>query len=192
MSSSLVALELVVGLTVVQRLAELVLSRRNLARLSEASQAADSGANWIAMVVLQASWLAGCALEPALRGTAGSPVQFGLGLALFAAGATLRVWCIRTLGGWWNARGRVDPGLRVVSSGPYRFVRHPNYLGVLLELVGLPLAGAAWWTLVLLAPPHVVVLWRRMRGEDELLFRLPGYAEHMAGKRALLPRVVRR
>ncbi|HEX6882696.1 MAG TPA: isoprenylcysteine carboxylmethyltransferase family protein [Planctomycetota bacterium] len=192
MSAALLALELVVGLTALQRLAELVLSRRNLARLSVASRAADSRANYGALVALQSLWLVGCALEPALRGAAAPAPLLAAGLALFAAGAALRLWCIRTLGTWWNARARVDPGLRVVAEGPYRFVRHPNYLGVLLELVGLPLAGGAWWTLLLLAPPHALVLGRRIRGEDALLFGLPGYAERMAGKGALLPRLARR
>lgn len=192
MTATLLAYELMVGATALQRLAELVLSRRNLALLSSASRAADSSANWVALVALQTLWLAACALEPAWRGsTAGKPL-FAAGLALFVLGAGLRLWCILSLGSWWNARARVDPGLCVVTSGPYRFVRHPNYAGVLLELVGLPLAGAAWWALALLAPPHLLVLWQRMRGEDRLLFALPGYAQAMGTKGALLPRLARR
>jgi methyltransferase len=192
MNATLLAFELMVGVTMLQRLAELVLSRRNLAQLSSASRPADPASNWVALIVLQVLWLAGCALEPAWRGAPAPMPLFGVGLTLFALGAGLRVWCILTLGSWWNARAKVDPGLHVVTSGPYRFVRHPNYAGVLLELIGLPLAGAAWWTLALLAPPHLLVLWRRMRGEDELLFDLPGYAEAMGAKGALLPRLARR
>lgn len=192
MNATLLAFELMVGATALQRLVELVLSRRNLAQLSSASRAADSSVNWVALIALQALWLAGCLLEPAWRGSTARMPVFGAGLALFVLGAGLRVWCILCLGSWWNARARVDPGLRVVTSGPYRFVRHPNYAGVLLELVGLPLAGGAWWTLALLAPPHLVVLLRRMRGEDRLLFDLPGYARSMGAKGALLPRLVRR
>jgi len=178
----------IVGLAALQRLAELVHSRANLRRLSGASRAADSGLNWSAMVLLQAAWILGSGLEPWLRGRVAPPGLFWTGLALFATGEGLRLACIVSLGGAWNARGRVDPGLRVVSSGPYRWIRHPNYLGVLLELVGLPLAGASWWTLLLVGPATVEVLRRRMRGEDRLLGALPGYAETMGGKGALLPR----
>lgn len=181
----------VVALTAAQRLAELVHSRRNLRRLSEASRPADSSANWSVLVVLQVLWLVGCALEPWLRGTVAPAPLYWTGLALFLAGEGLRCWCILTLGPWWNARARIDPELRVVTHGPYRWIRHPNYLGVLLELVGLPLAGGAWWTLALLALPHFVVFHRRIAGEDRLLFALPGYAEGMRGKGALWPRLGR-
>jgi len=182
-------LALLVAVTALQRLAELMLSRRNLARLDRGSRPADTRTNWIALVVLQVLWLSGCWIEPWLRDARPPRALAWVGLGVFLGGAALRVWCIATLGRWWNARARVDPGLTVVSHGPYRWVRHPNYLGVLLELVGLPLVGGAWWTLALLTPPHVLVLARRMRGEDLLLCTLPGYAERMAGKGALLPRV---
>jgi methyltransferase len=181
-----------VVLTALQRLLELQRSRRNLASSADAGRAADSPANFGALVVLQALWLAGCALEPVLLGEPPGAASFWTGLALFLAGATLRVWCIASLGQRWNARARVAPDLTVVSAGPYRWIRHPNYLGVLLELVGLPLAGEAFWTLALIAPPHGIVLARRIRGEDALLFALPGYAEAMGGKGALLPRLGRR
>jgi len=189
---SLLAFEVLVFLAALQRLAELVHSRRNLARLSPGARAADSSANWSVLVVLQTAWLLGCALEPAWRGGVPSAGFYWSGFALFMAGELLRVWCITSLGPSWNARARVDPGLCIVASGPYRFLRHPNYLGVLLELVGLPLMGGAWWTLALLFAPHFIVLLRRIRGEDALLFALPGYADVMAGKTALWPRFVRR
>jgi methyltransferase len=192
MNATLLFYELMLGLTAVQRLAELGLSRHNLAQLSPAARTADSPVNWGALVVLQVAWLSGSAIEPAWRGSTALMPLFAVGLGLFALGAVLRVWCILSLGGGWNARARVDPGLRIVSCGPYRFVRHPNYAGVLLELIGLPLAGAAWWTLLCVAPPHIFVLWRRIRGEDALLFGLPGYSELMGTKGALLPRLVRR
>lgn len=180
--------EFLVGLTALQRVLELAYSHANLRRLSAAARPADSSANWVALVALQSFWLAGCALEPALRGTLPSATCFWTGLVLFLAGEGLRTWCILTLGARWNARARVAPDLRIASRGPYRFVRHPNYLGVLLELVGLPLAGGAWWTLALSAPLQLAVLLRRIRGEDALLFALPGYAETMGGKGMLLPR----
>ena len=185
---SLPALETLVALTALQRLWELRHSRTNLSALSRASQSADSSANWSALVLLQTLWLSGAALEPALRGRVARPALLWVGLVLFLLGEALRIWCIRTLGPAWNARALVDPELVIVSRGPYRWIRHPNYLGVLLELVGLPLAGGAWITLALLAPLHLFVLFRRMRGEDELLGRMPGYAQAMGAKGALLPR----
>ncbi len=192
MTPTLFAYLVLVALTALQRLLELVHSRRNLSKLSDAARPADSSRNWSVLVGLQVLWLVGCGLEPALRGTLPAAPLFWTGCALFLAGEGLRVWCILSLGAWWNARARVDPDLCVVSHGPYRWIRHPNYLGVLLELVGLPLAGGAWWTLALLALPHVLVFRQRIRGEDALLFALPGYSAAMAGKGALVPRLSRR
>lgn len=189
--SALTAFEALVALTAVQRGLELLYSRRQQRRQSPASRNADPRGNWSALVVLQGAWLAGSALEPALRGAIARGAALACGLALFAAGAALRVWCMRALGASWNARARVDPTLAVVSTGPYRWLRHPNYLGVLLEAVGLPLAGGAWIVLAAAAPLHALVLARRMRGEDELLARVPGYSEHMAHKGALWPRWTR-
>ena len=114
------AFELIVALTAIQRLAELVHSRRNLARLAPGSTNADSRANFSMLVVLQTLWLAGSAFEPARRGDTAAWTWFVLGLVLFALGQALRVWCIVTLGRWWNARARIDPALEVVTSGPYR------------------------------------------------------------------------
>jgi len=175
-------------LTALGRLLELAHSRRNLVPMPRSAPAADSTANWVALVAAQVLWLGGCALEPALRGALPPAALSCSGLALFLAGESLRIWCIRTLGRAWNARARVDPGLTIVTNGPYRWIRHPNYLGVMLELVGLSLAGGAWWTLALSAPLHLSILLRRMRGEDALLFALPGYAATMGHKGALVPR----
>lgn len=189
--ASLPVYEGLVLLAALQRLGELVHSRRNLHRQS-ADRAADSSANWTVLVAIQTAWLIGCAAEAAWRGRVPSAGVFALGLGLFLAGEALRVWCILTLGRAWNARARVAEDLAVVTVGPYRWIRHPNYLGVFLELVGLPLAGGAWITLAVLFPLHVVVFANRIRGEDRLLFALPGYAEHMGGKGALLPGLGRR
>lgn len=186
--ASLPVYEGLVVLAALQRLGELVHSRRNLRRQG-ADRPADSSANWTVLVALQTVWLAGCAAEAAWRGRVPPTAVFLAGLSLFLAGEALRVWCIVTLGRAWNARARVAQDLTVVTGGPYRWIRHPNYLGVFLELVGLPLAGGAWITLAVLFPLHAVVFANRIRGEDRLLFALPGYAEKMSGKGALLPRL---
>lgn len=186
---SVLAVEALVGLTALQRLAEMAWSRRNQRRAAPASASADRPAAWAAMVLLHALWLAGCGVEVHLRGTPATAALFWVGLGLFAAGQALRLWAIATLGPAWNARAVVDPATPVVTHGPYRFARHPNYTGVLLELVGLPLAAGAWWTAALTLPAHALVLARRIENEERLLRALPGYEEAMATKGRLLPRL---
>jgi methyltransferase len=186
---------LVVGVAVavgVQRLLELRRSSTHLRARGEHGSRADSVGNWRLLVLGQTAWLLGSAAEPLLRARSPRWGFLAAGLVILGAGEALRLLCIRELGREWNARAVVAPDLAVVTSGPYRWIRHPNYLGVLLELVGLCLAAEAWLTLLATGPLHVLVLRRRMRGEDALLERIPGYREAMGAKGALLPRFGRR
>jgi methyltransferase len=141
------------------------------------------------MVAIHVLWLALPSVEVLLRGAVAPAWVWWPALGLLVLGQALRQWTLATLGRAWNARAVVPLDLRVVTAGPYRFVRHPNYLAVLFELVALPLAGGAWVSLVLLNLAHAPVLARRIRGEERLLAEVPGYREAMAGRGRLLPRL---
>ncbi|MBO0685742.1 MAG: hypothetical protein J2P45_21510, partial [Candidatus Dormibacteraeota bacterium] len=107
-----------------------------------------------------------------------------------AGAAALRWWCIETLGEAWNVRALVPAGLRPVTSGPYRFVRHPNYVAVALEFLALPLAGGAWASALVLSALHGLVLWDRVRDEERLLASIPGYEEAFRGRARFIPGVL--
>jgi methyltransferase len=81
----------------------------------------------------------------------------------------LRYWCILTLGVFWNTRILVLPGAAAVRRGPYRFLRHPNYLVVTLEFALLPLLMRAPFTLVVFSLANLAVLRRRIRFEEQAL-----------------------
>ena len=81
----------------------------------------------------------------------------------------------------------VPDDLRPVSSGPYRFVRHPNYLAVSLEFLALPLAGGAVWSALVLSMVNAGLLFDRIRSEERLLARVPGYEEAFKGRARLIP-----
>lgn len=112
-----------------------------------------------------------------------------VGLAVFAAGASLRLTAIRTLGRFYSHRVRVMGDHQVVSAGPYRFMRHPAYTGMLVAHAGVVLFFFNPWALlallVVLLPSMVV----RIRVEERALFELPGYSEYAHGRRRLLPMV---
>ena len=95
-------------------------------------------------------------------------------LALVLASQALRWWCIATLGRRWNTRVIVVPGLAPVTAGPYRFLRHPNYVAVVVEGVALPLVHAAWITAVVFTVLNAGLLAVRIRTEDAALNTLPG------------------
>ena len=86
--------------------------------------------------------------------------------AIFLLANVVRWWVIRTLGAHWNVRVVNSVHLGVVSTGPFRFVRHPNYAAVFVELFALPLIHLAWITATLGSLAHVWVLSRRLALEE--------------------------
>ncbi|GIH24729.1 isoprenylcysteine carboxyl methyltransferase [Acrocarpospora phusangensis] len=153
----------------VERIAELVVATRN-ERWSRARGAIVSGqGHYPWMVALHTSLLAGCLAEVAL---ADRPFVPWLGwpmLALVVAAQGLRWWCIRTLGPQWNTRVIVVPGLPLVTGGPYRWVRHPNYVAVAVEGAALPLVHTAWVTALVFTVLNAALMVVRIRCEEAAL-----------------------
>ena len=110
-------------------------------------------------------------------------------LLLFALATLLRWWVIRTLGIHWNTEVVDSGSLGVITDGPFRWIRHPNYLGVFVELIALPLVHTAWITASVATAGNVFVLRNRLRVEERLLEAVPAYRATMAGKPRFLPRI---
>jgi methyltransferase len=98
----------------------------------------------------------------------------------------LRWWAIATLGGRWNTRVIVVPGAAPVTGGPYRFLRHPNYLALVLEMLAVPLTHGAWLTALVFFALNAALLAVRIPAEERALGR--PYAEAFEGYSPLLPR----
>jgi methyltransferase len=159
-----VVLIVLVGL---ERVAELVVSLRN-ASWSFARGGVESGrGHYPFMVVLHTGLLAGCLVEAAYR-----PFVPALGWSMFVVvllSQGLRWWCIAVLGRQWNTRVIVVPGLRLVARGPYRWLRHPNYVAVVAEGIALPLVHTAWITAVVFTVLNIPLLAVRIRAEEAAL-----------------------
>lgn len=137
---------LLVLLVAAERVAELVVTRRNAA-WSFARGGVETGrGHYPPMVVLHTALLLGCVGEVwALD----RPFVPGLGwpmLALVVLAQALRWWCVGSLGRQWNTRVIVVPGHSLVRRGPYLLLRHPNYVAIVLEGIALPLVHTAWIT----------------------------------------------
>ncbi|MGW0311573.1 isoprenylcysteine carboxyl methyltransferase family protein [Streptomyces flavidovirens] len=159
-------LVLAVGL---ERVAELVVARRN-ARWSLARGAVEAGRrHYPAMVVLHTGLLVGCLAEARWGGRPFDPVVGWSMAAVVVAAQALRWWCIRTLGPRWNTRVLVVPGLPLVTGGPYRWLSHPNYVAVVAEGLALPLVHGAWLTAALFTGLNAALLTVRIRCENEAL-----------------------
>lgn len=161
-----------VGLVAAERLAELVVSKRNLAwSLARGGKEAGFG-HYPFMVVLHSGLLAGALLEVWLSGRPFVPALGWPMLVLVVATQALRWWCIRTLGPQWNTRIIVVPGLPRVTGGPYRIFAHPNYVAVVVEGAALPLVHTAWITAVVFTLVNAGLLAVRIRAENAALVTL--------------------
>ncbi|WP_461008830.1 isoprenylcysteine carboxyl methyltransferase family protein [Streptomyces capparidis] len=159
-----------------ERLAELVVARRN-ARWALARGGREHGAgHYPVMVAVHAGLLAGILVEVHAASRPFLPVLGWTALALALAAQVLRWWCVATLGPRWNTRVIVVPGLPLVTGGPYRLLRHPNYLAVAVEGVALPLVHSAWVTAAAFTALNAAVLAVRLRVENRALRTAPAAA----------------
>jgi methyltransferase len=157
--------------------------------VDDAPRAAGSSVDWAAMIAVHVALIALPAAEVAWLGASASDAQFWSCAALYAGAQALRYWSIASLGPAWNARALVDRRAGCVASGPYRWIRHPNYAAVLIEFSAIPLALGAWRAWIVLNLAHAWILARRIAAEERLLADVPGYAERMRGKPRFIPRL---
>ncbi|MEH0424385.1 isoprenylcysteine carboxyl methyltransferase family protein [Streptomyces sp. B21-083] len=152
-----------------ERVAELVVALRNT-RWSTARGGTEAGrGHYPAMVALHTGLLAGCLAEVRLADRPFLPLLGWTMLGVVVAAQALRWWCIRTLGRRWNTRVIVVPGLPLVDGGPYRWLRHPNYVAVVAEGLALPLVHGAWVTAAVFTVLNAALLVIRIRCEDAAL-----------------------
>lgn len=178
-----------IAVVAILRLVELRISRRNQRRLIArgARPAPDASFRW--MVLLHVGVLAGAAAEVwFLRRPFVPALAIAMG-TLFLAANALRWWVIRTLGGRWSVEVINAGAMAPVTDGPYRYIRHPNYLAVLVEMFSLPMIHTAWLTAGLGTAAHLLVLRSRVRTEDAVLLANPEYRARMGGKPRFLPRL---
>jgi methyltransferase len=163
---------LLIALVGAERIAELVVSKRNLA-WSRARGGTEYGAgHYPVMVVLHTALLAGCLIEVAALHRPFIPALGWPMLVVVVAAQGLRWWCITTLGHRWNTRVVVIPGAARVTGGPYRVIPHPNYVAVVIEGIALPLVHTAWLTAVVFTVLNAVLLRTRIRVENTALASL--------------------
>lgn len=189
MVSSAAAYLGLLGLLGAERLVELRLSRRNAARALAQGGFETGQGHYRVMVVLHALFLVSCGAEVLGLGRA-FPGAWGYGaLAVALLSQALRYWAITSLGERWNTRIIVVPGLAPVTRGPYRFLRHPNYVAVVAELAAVPLLHGAWVTALVFSLANLLLLRVRIRAEEVALGAL--YAETFAHRPRFIPEAPR-
>ncbi|KUR76476.1 isoprenylcysteine carboxyl methyltransferase family protein [Novosphingobium sp. FSW06-99] len=155
--------ELALGYVTLARLVEMALARRNTARLLAKGGHEVAGGHYPLIIAMHVGWLAGLAwLAPGRAVTTGW-------LVLFVLLQPVRIWVMAALGPRWTSRIIVVPGETLVRSGPYRFMRHPNYAVVVGEVASLPLAFGLPWMAFGFSIANAVLLTIRIRAEDAAL-----------------------
>ena len=171
------------------RFIELGISRRNQLELERQGVRKVREPHFRWMVLVHAGILVGAALEVTLLHRPLIPaLAIAMG-AVFLLANVLRWWVIRTLAGHWNVEVMASAGVGVVTSGPYRWVRHPNYVAVVAELLALPLIHTAWITALAGTAANLEILRRRLQVEDAALMADSTYRRTMGTKPRFLPKV---
>jgi methyltransferase len=181
-------LTILAGLAV-ERIFELRLSARN-ARLAFAAGAVEVGhRNYAVMRVVHSLFFISAATEASLLNRA---FPGGLGwasLVLAMMAQALRCWCVITLGPRWNTRIIVRPAIAPVTTGPYQFLRHPNYLAVIVEIACVPLIYGCWLTATVFSVGNAMLLAVRISAEEAAMG--PAYQCAFNGRPRLLPSMAR-
>jgi methyltransferase len=166
---------------------ELRISRRHQQEMMSrgASKVEEPRFRW--MVLLHTGVLIGAACEVVFLHRPFIPLLAAVCFLIFLGANAVRWWVIRTLGDHWNVQVMNSTGLGVITSGPFRYVRHPNYAAVFAEMLVLPLIHTAWITALAGSAAHVLVLSQRLATEERVLFSDAHYRHAMSGKPRFLP-----
>lgn len=153
-----------------QRVLELLLASSNTAQLRRQGGLEVGSAHYPVLVALHVVWFGAMLWERRLGDVVcGCSTTVMLGWAMLVWGQGLRWWAITTLQRRWTTRIIVMPGAPLVQRGPFRLVSHPNYVGVMLEIVGVPLIGGCWRTALVMGMLHAAFLVFRIRIENRAL-----------------------
>lgn len=167
MESAFAAVMLIV---ILQRLAELVLSARNVRTLKAEGGIETGQEHYKYIVLLHTAFFISMITEFLVRRSSGNLSEISyLFLVFFIFLQLIRAWVILSLGKYWNTRIIRVPGSNLVKTGPYRFMRHPNYAVVSLEIICLPMIFGLIYTAVIFTVLNSAVLFFRIREEEKAL-----------------------
>jgi methyltransferase len=172
----------------IQRLLELRLSRRNERAMKALGGFEHEPGRFAIMAAMHVLWFVAMAIE-VLVAPARLPLWVTIPAVLcFVAGQGLRYAAITRLGTRWSVRIMVCDAIPLVDGGIYRYIRHPNYLGVILEIAAAPLLGGAWRSAIVFTIANGLILLERIHSEERILASASGYDRTFMGRPRFLPR----
>jgi len=188
MNLELMAYMVLVVAVSAQRVWELGRSKKNTQALLNRGAYEVGAEHYPIMAALHTLWLLSCVAEAFVVGEAPSVLFAAVGLTLLCVGQALRIGAIRTLGPRWTTRIIILPDAPVVASGIFKYIRHPNYLGVILEIAALPMVFGCWRTALGFSAANGALLWVRIRAEEKALSTENDYAFQFENRNRFLPK----
>ena len=176
---------IVLALLIVERVFELDKARRNARRAFERGAVEVGQAHYRVMVAFHTLFIASCAVEATFFPRTLPPAVVWIALAAEIVAQALRYWAVATLGDRWNTRIIVSPDRAPVTEGPYRFMRHPNYLAVVIEIAAVPMIGGAIFTAIAFSIGNALILAVRIPAEERAMGGR--YADALGTRRRFFP-----
>lgn len=173
---------LLLGVVIVERLVELSIAKRNTSNLLRRGALEVGSGHYPTMVMMHTLFLISAPLEVWLLDRPLIPALAVVMLSLLFGAMALRYWVIATLGERWTTRIICLPGAPLVATGPYRYLRHPNYLAVVVETFALPMVHTAWVTAIVFTLCNALLLRIRIDVEDKALWRYAAYFDDVEGQ----------
>lgn len=167
-------------LVIAQRLVELIIAKRNEKALLKKGAYEVGTAHYPFMILLHVSFFISLLIEVVYFNVIYTPIWALLILFLFVQ--LVRVWCLISLGQFWNTKIMILPGANVVTKGPYKYIRHPNYLVVCLEIAILPLLFQAYFTAICFTILNLLILFVRIPLEERALKEVTDYEMYVQRK----------
>jgi methyltransferase len=186
---SLAAYLAILAALAAERIIELLISARHAGR-AFARGAVESGASFYrAIPVFHTLFILSCGGEAIIFGREFSPLLGWLALTGAVCAQGLRYWAVAALGEHWTTRIIVRPGAAPVTSGPYRLLRHPNYLAVVIEIICIPMIYGCWRTAIVFSAGNAILLRIRIKTEEAALGA--NYRDAFSTVPRLIPRLHR-
>ena len=172
---------IILSIVIVQRLLELVIAKRNEKNMREKGAYEVGASHYPLMILLHVSFFASLLIEVSYLHLTPSPL-FLIFFVMFLCVQGLRIWCLTSLGSFWNTKIIILPGVNVISKGPYKYLRHPNYLVVSIEIALLPLMFQAYFTAVCFTILNAIMLSIRIPTEERALKEATNYKQYVQRK----------
>lgn len=179
-------------LIILQRLLELSIAKRNGQAIKKMGGFEVGRMQYPFFILLHSLFFLSLIGEFTWRNPSALPAWWWTPFFFFLTAQGLRYWAIRSLGLFWNTRIYLLPGTSLTPKGPYRYIRHPNYLAVMIELLSIPLIFGLYRTAILFSILNFPLLLWRIKVEEKALSLFCAYETEMGTKPRLLPPLIHR